>query len=776
VGRERWIVLALLGGLYLYTMAPSVYVHDAGELTTAAWTLGIGHPPGAPMYMMLCKLFLSVVPLGHIAWRASLFSAVMALLAFWILAGLAFRITGNRVLSLTAALAAGLSPVLWSQAEMAEVYTLEVVLLLLFFSSLPKKLDDDCPPLLSAFLWGLLLTCHMGLVPLTPLVLGLLAWPVRRDFRTFLVRLIRIAPAFLLPLSLYLYLPVRSLQNPAMDWGNPETLQNFFWHLTNRQVRGRMLTLPVGAYLTRTFEYVHILWSNLLLLLPLAMAGLWFGWKRKNLLAWMALPVVLADGAFIVFADTAPLASEAYAIPSVIGLVLLSLFALTDLHQRYRWMEAGKWMVLGAVLAWSFVPFPYRDVHENLIIRDTVEAVLAQVPAGGALFTWEDNTTFPLAYLTLVEGARPDMDIWDRQGNLFQTVYDRPLFLLNEGELTRYRQSKEEPKVTALLKEGRAVVFSDPFLEYIPTSWHLLFTGTVAQAVLPGTRVLPALPPPQPRVNARPDWMSRQVLASDLVRRARGGDGGGEALARALYLSDLAPLDLRIAQMARDFGDHDLSLKSLDQALKIDPYLAPALSLKGFILLQSGKNEESRAVLKRAIDLDPSLPQPPSTLGLLSVEEKKWKEAEAWFSRSLELDPGQAATLYNRARARLQLGKTEGAKEDLVSALQVDTTLFPARSLLLDLLRQQESLEESEAVLCGICKAHKPSDLSPEWLASFLVHASRLHFPSCIHDWLIGSGLEEPWKTVADSYLKVESGVRREKEIPPREQGKLERD
>ena len=63
--------------LYLFTLTPSLSAGDNGELTTAAYFLGVGHAPGYPFYTLMSKLF-TYIPFGNIAWRTNLFSGTCA--------------------------------------------------------------------------------------------------------------------------------------------------------------------------------------------------------------------------------------------------------------------------------------------------------------------------------------------------------------------------------------------------------------------------------------------------------------------------------------------------------------------------------------------------------------------------------------------------------------------------------------------------------------------------------------------------------------------------
>ena len=62
--------------VYLLTLAPTVTFWDAGELIAAARTLGIPHPPGTPLFVLIAHVWGMVVPFGEYAWRLNLLSAL----------------------------------------------------------------------------------------------------------------------------------------------------------------------------------------------------------------------------------------------------------------------------------------------------------------------------------------------------------------------------------------------------------------------------------------------------------------------------------------------------------------------------------------------------------------------------------------------------------------------------------------------------------------------------------------------------------------------------
>ena len=72
------LLAAGLFAIYAAGACPTIYVGDSGELVTAVHLLGIPHPTGYPLYVLLGKLWTLLVPVGSIAFRMSLFSAACA--------------------------------------------------------------------------------------------------------------------------------------------------------------------------------------------------------------------------------------------------------------------------------------------------------------------------------------------------------------------------------------------------------------------------------------------------------------------------------------------------------------------------------------------------------------------------------------------------------------------------------------------------------------------------------------------------------------------------
>lgn len=73
-------VTAMVLAGYLVTLAPSVTFWDAGEFIAATRTLGIPHPPGTPLFVLIAHLWAAMLPFGEYAVRTNLLSALLSAL------------------------------------------------------------------------------------------------------------------------------------------------------------------------------------------------------------------------------------------------------------------------------------------------------------------------------------------------------------------------------------------------------------------------------------------------------------------------------------------------------------------------------------------------------------------------------------------------------------------------------------------------------------------------------------------------------------------------
>jgi len=225
--------LAVLA-LYVLTLAPTTAMWDASEYITAAYTLGIPHPPGNPLFVLLGRV-ASLLPIGGVAYRVNLLAAVCSALAagIWFLVAervLAQWISVRWVRLAGSVLAAVLSATaftVWNQSVVNEkVYTVSLAFfavvswLTVLWCDDPDGRRADRILVLIAYLIGLGYTNHPAGFLVGPAVAT--AVVVRRPRTILRWRLIASAVlALLLGITPFAFEPIRAAHHPALNEGEP---------------------------------------------------------------------------------------------------------------------------------------------------------------------------------------------------------------------------------------------------------------------------------------------------------------------------------------------------------------------------------------------------------------------------------------------------------------------------------------------------------------------------------------------------------------------------
>lgn len=400
----------LVVALYASGACPTVYVGDSGELATAVATLGIPHPTGYPLYVLLGNLWTLALPVGEVAWRLGLFAAVCGGAAAGVLYAVVRHEGWAAVAALTAALLFAVAPSVWAEANVQRVYTLNALFLALAVRAAQSWVRRPTHGrLVRLFLvCGLGATNHivMALVAGAIVPWALWAHPAMRHPRHWL----RALGAFGLGLLPYAYLPLRSRMDPVLDWGNPDTparlagvlLRRDFWE---RAYLERWSDLgPILADWLCSFGQ-EVTWGGV----SLAALGVVAAWRGR--LPALALGILAVNVTSLALHGSRSdlFIWHRYYVPSYAMLALLAGFGAGTLVTRLpRWAR-----MLPLLLPLSGLVAGYRTFDRSrYAIADTFgRAVLRALPPGATLIATDDNVLFTLIYLHHVLGLRPDVDL-----------------------------------------------------------------------------------------------------------------------------------------------------------------------------------------------------------------------------------------------------------------------------------------------------------------------------------------------------------------------------
>ena len=400
-----FLILAGTLGLYLATLTRNVLPGDSGELIAASRTLSIAHPPGAPLYLLLGKVFASLFTLGSVAYRYNLFSALVAsatlVLVFLILTELKVR----RLLALAVVLCLATLEDFWLQATTADVYTLNAFFTAaLLYTALLGRRYGERTLLVLGFLGGLALSHHLSLVYSLASALMILVFGMRIVPRVHTI----VISVFLLVLGLtpWFYIPIRASLHPPLMWGATDTFSGFLAHITAQSYQWRLRTFAFGERALDWLDYFRVMAkASGVPLISLAALGVALSIRRIRLVgAFILLNVCYAVhyAVYNIPDITSHIFPALLAIAVLAGLGLQSLYGLLRSDRRTR----------TAVVVFAFliiVPnlLAIRPRRDEWLAHDYAQAIQASAREAcgdsSIVLTSGDISSFALLYTALGE-------------------------------------------------------------------------------------------------------------------------------------------------------------------------------------------------------------------------------------------------------------------------------------------------------------------------------------------------------------------------------------
>jgi len=404
------ILAGMLTLCYAITLAPGLTWAnggaDGGDLITAAATNGVAHPSGYPLYLLLARAF-QAIPVGALAFRTNLLSAVCTILAALALQALLRRQDIPAGIALAAALAFGLAPAIWSQAVISEVYGLQSLLLILFLYGL---FDEHFPggDWTRGLLFGLATSNHLTTLILLPLLL-LRSCPQPRLVSPggFTKR----ALACTLGVSAYLLLSLRASFHPPINWGNPVTLENLWWLVSGRLYAAYLFGILPADVMLRLRAFAGLLLEQFSLPgVLLGVYGLFSGLPRRTLLA--SLWVFIAFTSFAILYGSYD--SQVYLIPAYIAFAVWLAYGLQDISRALS-TRSPRLAQLAAILViiglTARIPFilPTVDASRDRRAEQFGAQFVASAPHSALIFASGDEAIFALWYFHYALGQRRDV-------------------------------------------------------------------------------------------------------------------------------------------------------------------------------------------------------------------------------------------------------------------------------------------------------------------------------------------------------------------------------
>ena len=654
--RLQWWLAVVPGAIafviYTMTACRTVYIGDAGEFALALDSFGICHPPGYPLFTILGRIFVALMPFFRPVFAAGIFNILIASAAVSFIY-LIFRRTLGAQTAFALSMIWAFTPIFWAETVGIEIYALNVLLVaatyLCLESNHPKKWY------IMAYLFGLSLTNHPSALSLAPAILYL--YIVEKEYKN-----LKAIPIYILLIviagTVYLYMPIRSALNPISDWGNPETFDGLVGHMTLHQYSGWVNQSFEGIYIALALYFRTLIESWWWIGLILAVTGCVAGFHRRSRRTVMAL-LILATSLFLSSSHQALNYDPFYLVPLFATLLLISenleLIRRLTKSAMVRISVATGISFLAAVLLLAH--FKSMDKSDYTLAEDYGKLLL-DTAKDGDLLTAGDINSFPAIYLRYAEGYRSTVDVYDR--SIRKSALIEKASEATGQEIPDYNIARNAWLSVAWYPVYLSKIHYLPQEGWLDTPSPLLSYGILYAVNDPAEAPVPI--PFYPAGDDPGDPLSRQLLANlDLARgedilASNPGDSSEakQSFEIALRRMEPEPRALPVNELGiylRSIGEYSLALRAYESALE-KPILFPSTQRDIYFNIsnvykdlgndahRAGNFQRAIQMYKRALEYDEVNALLIKNIGLIYLQNLgDSNSAREYLSRYLELRP-----------------------------------------------------------------------------------------------------------------------------------------
>lgn len=393
---------------------PAFANDDSPETITASYTLGIQHPPGYPLFAMLGKVFLNFNT-GAPAINMNFFSCFLAAVLLVLVYFIGRKLSGGSVFAgAFAASALAVSGIFFSQTISAKggIYMLNLIFISIMLLCLLDVLKTRSITsfYIGFYIAGLSLSNHWQ----SSLIISML-------FVAALYMIVKPAPRkaaagailFILGLTPYLFLLLRSMSHPALNHGAPDNLPMLFKHILrfdyareNEPISAGILAFQAGEFFRAAIVSFPLLWI-------VAMLGMMRAAYLKDKKALFPALMLAINVILVFFFFRRRQDSACYYLPSIYALALFTAYVIKYiLGLKNKRLRAGGFIaaILPIVICAAGTA-KYNMMSGNYLAYDYANNLLAPLEKDSAYFAVSGFDIMPLYYLRLVEKKRPDLRV-----------------------------------------------------------------------------------------------------------------------------------------------------------------------------------------------------------------------------------------------------------------------------------------------------------------------------------------------------------------------------
>jgi hypothetical protein len=463
--------------VYIYTLCPTVYLIDSGELAAVSYTLGIAHPTGYPLYTLF-SYFFARAP-GEPIVNVNVFSAVLSMIATLLMYMIAHRLTRDKIAALLPALLFAFAPTIWRISITNEVYPLTAVFAVLILLLLRHASNTRMLCLL-LYCIGLAFTNHIIIFSIALPVIIYLFITRHPAFRHIFYGMI----LCLLGLSLYIYLIARYAGGAVLAWGGTNNIERLLWHITGKQYQVWMFTLSPGEIFNNFIRGLGMIARNFLYLFLIpVITGIIHLYRTERSTFWLYCSIIAVNFLYAVNYSIPDI--ESYYIPAFCVLVIVSIHGFTRLQRYVKW-----YTVLPAGILLMLVNYNACSLRHTTFADDFSRAHFEPLPPNSLVICTFWDIYSPDLYFHHVKARRTDLVIIDKE-LLRRTWY---IHYLECAYPAFYAQV--QPAVKAYLPELIKFEYGKPYNPQVIQARYIQMLQTFIQTHLQTNDVYLVMPYP----------------------------------------------------------------------------------------------------------------------------------------------------------------------------------------------------------------------------------------------------------------------------------------
>lgn len=425
--------------VYILTLAPGVYGFDSAELSTGVHLLGIVHPSGYPLYLLIGKLF-SFLPFRDLAYRLNVMSAFFGALTVYVLFILIRSVIENVYFAAAASLFLAFSNYFWQMALIAEVYTLHTFLLAVNLLLLLRWRQTGNEKYLYGFavVFGVSLANHTSGVLFAPGFAWLVLTSKYWRWDVAVKRILLMGAGCFIGMLPYLYLPVRAMSQPSLNYvleyygEDLTTLSGLWWMISGKAYRFFAFAYTWKEIPGETIRYLNYFWRNFMGIgVLIGLLGIYVGWKKDKNFVVGIMSIFLANAVFFInyrVLDKDTMFLPSYLVWSIFigfGLVwlwgllvkLVNFGQLTPITKKSFIYFLPVVLIITLGLNWKWVNLSNVEGPANF----ADEVMRTAEPNAVILAQWSPAVI--LEYTQLVNDERSDLLIYNRSRSQVAQFY-----------------------------------------------------------------------------------------------------------------------------------------------------------------------------------------------------------------------------------------------------------------------------------------------------------------------------------------------------------------